>query len=271
MKGLQKCYNGRVIHQDEKFYYELTEKDYFWQSSEIQGVIKHVREAAEEGLGRVIEIGCGIAAIIPYLPSSIEYTGTDVSEFALHRAKELHARDNAKFLHAQADQLPFADGYFDFALAFNVIEHCRQPKAALDELYRVIRPGGGVFITGPNLDLPFSISNGIRHRSALYKNWIRFLRSLDYLGRMFGYLKFRIVPQNITEATGRYEKPDDDLRYYCSAYEVVEYLKRKGARLVYINQLNTAPGLKGRLKKFMTRLPGMKYYGRGLSVILKKP
>jgi ubiquinone/menaquinone biosynthesis C-methylase UbiE len=255
-----------MIHQDEDFYYDITEKEYLWKSEEIKEVI---RAMEKNGSRKILEIGCGIAGIIPYLPQGTEYIGTDVSELALERARKIHSQSNTKFLIASADALPFQDSTFDFVLSFNVIEHCRKPKTALDEILRVLRPGGGIAITGPNLDFPLSISNGIRHRNSTYKTYIRFLRSLDYIGRMFGYLKFRTIAKNFTEATGRYQKPDDDLRYFCSSYEVIEYLKKQGTSVVYLNKLGGS-GWKTKLKKVMALFPGMKYYGRALSVVLVK-
>lgn len=258
-----------MIHQDENFYYDITEKDYLWKSEYMEKVVDNTKAVIKGGSAKVLEIGCGIAGIVPHLPQGVEYVGTDVSELALERVRKIHHGSNVKFLVASADELPFQDSSFDFVLAFNVIEHCRQPKKALDEILRVLRRGGGIAITGPNLDFPLSISNGIRHRNLLYKNYTRFLRCLDYIGRVFGYLKFRTIAENFTEATGRYQKPDDDLRYFCSSYEVIEYLKRRGASILYINKLEGSTR-KTRAKKLMTYFPGMRYYGRALSVILLK-
>lgn len=257
-------------NQNENFYYDITEKDYLWKSKDMVQVIDSIRSVMQNGQGRVLEIGCGIAGIVPYLPEGVEYIGTDISEYGLERAREIYKQPNVKFKVMSADSLAFKDSYFDFVIGFNVIEHYRKPKAVLDEILRVLRPGGRLVLTGPNLDLPTSLSNGIRHRSKWYKMYTKILRLFDYIGRIFGYLRFRTIAENFTEATGRYEKPDDDLRYYCSSYEVIEYLKRGGASIVYVNSIPKSSGWRASLKKLATHLPGMKYYGRGLSVIMKK-
>ena len=46
------------------------------------------------------------------------------------------------------------DGAFAAAGALNVIEHVADPRAFLDELVRVVRPGGLVVICSPNLTSP---------------------------------------------------------------------------------------------------------------------
>jgi SAM-dependent methyltransferase len=45
--------------------------------------------------------------------------------------------------------LPFADGVFDRVIASEVLEHIPDDQAALDELARVLRPGGTMAVTVP--------------------------------------------------------------------------------------------------------------------------
>ena len=45
-----------------------------------------------------------------------------------------------------AHHLPFRDDVFDRVLAFNVFEHLAEPETAAQEIYRVLKPGGGVTI-----------------------------------------------------------------------------------------------------------------------------
>ena len=162
-------------NSDENFYYDITEKDYLWKSEEMKLVIDSIRATMRNGRGRVLEIGCGIAGIIPYLPEGVEYIGTDISEYGLERARTIHRGANVQFKAMSADSLSFEDSFFDFIIAFNVIEHCRRPQVVLDEILRVLRPGGRIALTGPNLDFPLSLSNGIRHRSKWYKMFIKTL------------------------------------------------------------------------------------------------
>jgi SAM-dependent methyltransferase len=52
-------------------------------------------------------------------------------------------------------QLPFGDESFDVSHSSNVIEHVRAPKEFLDELVRVVRPGGVIFLAFTNWFSPF--------------------------------------------------------------------------------------------------------------------
>ncbi|MCL6546826.1 MAG: type I restriction-modification system subunit M N-terminal domain-containing protein [Bryobacteraceae bacterium] len=50
---------------------------------------------------------------------------------------------------AHGERLPFADATFDCAVASEVIEHLPEPERVLDEMWRVVRPGGRVLISTP--------------------------------------------------------------------------------------------------------------------------
>ena len=48
---------------------------------------------------------------------------------------------------ADIHTLPFDANSFDFVLCTEVLEHCHTPQRAVDELYRVLRPGGKIILT----------------------------------------------------------------------------------------------------------------------------
>jgi SAM-dependent methyltransferase len=53
-------------------------------------------------------------------------------------------------LVADAEGLPFPSGTFDFVAAFHSLEHVRNPRPALEEIWRVLRPGGWLYVGVPN-------------------------------------------------------------------------------------------------------------------------
>lgn len=50
---------------------------------------------------------------------------------------------------ADLHDLPLAEGAFDFVVCTEVLEHVRDPVRVLEELRRVLRPGGGLLLTTP--------------------------------------------------------------------------------------------------------------------------
>ncbi len=69
-------------------------------------------------------------------------------------------------VNIEDQEMPFSDGYFDFILCAEVIEHMeRDPMHLVSELNRIITPGGEILITTPNSTssrVLWSILNGYR-------------------------------------------------------------------------------------------------------------
>ncbi len=90
---------------------------------------------------RVLEVGCGPGDLAHWLLPSLEWTaharylGTDVSVGEVALARQHHAP--YRFLPASVYQLPVPDASYDCVLACEILEHLRDPVAALDEIQRV--------------------------------------------------------------------------------------------------------------------------------------
>ncbi|NIN64977.1 MAG: methyltransferase domain-containing protein, partial [Anaerolineae bacterium] len=93
--------------------------------------------------GRVLDVGCGGGnmpkAIRHYRPD-LEVWGTDLSMRSLRAG--LSEPDGVRFGAARGERLPFSNGAFDAVTMFDVLEHLKEPDAALREVHRVLRPGG---------------------------------------------------------------------------------------------------------------------------------
>ena len=91
----------------------------------------------------VLDIGAGSGHMLNLLGChyGTRGTGVDISELALRRVLEFNPLE-LRFLLADAERLPFADGAFDRVISFDVLEHLPNQQAALTEAARVVRPGG---------------------------------------------------------------------------------------------------------------------------------
>lgn len=99
----------------------------------------------------VLDIGCGdgtAAATASGLLGPHRIIGVDWSQDALRRAS---TRLTAVRGELTAPGLPFAGGSADAVLFSEVIEHLVDPDSALDELHRVLRPGGHLLLSTPNM------------------------------------------------------------------------------------------------------------------------
>lgn len=92
----------------------------------------------------VLDLGCGtgalLAAILGRWPET-DCTGLDLSEGMLGEARrKLGSR--ARLVQGEAATLPFADGSFEVVVCTDSFHHYPQPERVLEEVRRVLRPGG---------------------------------------------------------------------------------------------------------------------------------
>jgi len=90
---------------------------------------------------RVLDAGCGEGVLVDEFRSRLAITGVDANY-----ASETVTKGSL-------DRLPFATASFDRALCLDVLEHLTFPEQlpALVELFRVVRPGGELLVSIPNL------------------------------------------------------------------------------------------------------------------------
>jgi ubiquinone/menaquinone biosynthesis C-methylase UbiE len=101
---------------------------------------------------RVLDVACGEgygSALLARGAASV--TGIDVSEAAIAHAHRTYAEiPNLEFVRASCDRLPLADASVDVAVSFETLEHIAEQAAFLDELARVLAPGGVLVLSCPN-------------------------------------------------------------------------------------------------------------------------
>jgi phosphatidylethanolamine/phosphatidyl-N-methylethanolamine N-methyltransferase len=98
----------------------------------------------------VLDVGTGTGLSLPYFRPDLTITGIDISEDMLARAAQRAERKklaNIAGLHVMdAGDLQFADGAFDSVLATFVMSVVPNPTQVLQEIARVTRPGGRIFL-----------------------------------------------------------------------------------------------------------------------------
>ena len=118
----------------------------FYIEASIQQTLRRFRVSPGD---HVLDIGCGTGALLKALSAAVpqaQLAGIDPSPEMLELA-QAKLGTYAEIKQAQAEHLPFNDGVFDFAISTNVFRFIRQPRSALQEMYRVLRPEGTVVIT----------------------------------------------------------------------------------------------------------------------------
>ncbi len=144
------------------------------------------RQRSVEGLlqaqvsGSVLDLGCGTGDLLPFFMSkNISYTGLDLSSKMIERAAANHAGlvagGKAKFLTGDSENIPFEDNQFQIVTAVGLIEYFPDASKVLNEIARVLKPGGIALITVPQKScLNFAIRDVLRPlRTIFYPLYLR--------------------------------------------------------------------------------------------------
>jgi ubiquinone/menaquinone biosynthesis C-methylase UbiE len=129
---------------------------------------------AESNGKAVLEIGCGNGADgAMFAACGARYTGVDLTGTAVEATRK-HFESlglSGTFQVEDAERLSFADNTFDIVYSYGVLHHTSNPARAIDEAYRVLRPGGRAIVM-------------------LYNK-----QSFNYYVRIMGYMRLRLLLQ----------------------------------------------------------------------------
>jgi len=115
---------------------------YWWFVARREAAGQFIRDhAPPERPLNILDAGCGTGGMLDLFakwPDAVA-TGADVSADALRFS---HGRGHRRLVGADLMLLPFRSGTFDVATALDVIEHVPDDARAVQEISRVLRPGG---------------------------------------------------------------------------------------------------------------------------------
>jgi len=100
---------------------------------------------------RVLELGCGTGYFTRELARSrADVIAIDVSPELLEIAKGNCSTPNVRYEIQDASALSYPSAMFDSVVGSSVLHHI-EIKEALQEIYRVLKPGGAIYFTEPNM------------------------------------------------------------------------------------------------------------------------
>jgi len=92
---------------------------------------------------RILDIGCGQGPDITDMRKRFPYTfGGDLAAGSLKRALQLNPDLTGKIMQFDARNLPFQSECFNAVYSHGVIHHSPDIEKSIDEIYRVLKPGG---------------------------------------------------------------------------------------------------------------------------------
>jgi SAM-dependent methyltransferase len=137
------CQSDLSAQKERRQYFEeITYKRYHGREWHVPIVARFEQFKRKD----VLEIGCGIATDgLEFAKNGARYVGVDLTPDAIEMAKERFQLFNVPgtFHVVNAENgLPFPNDSFDHVYSFGVIHHSPNTEAIVDEMYRVLRPGG---------------------------------------------------------------------------------------------------------------------------------
>lgn len=153
-------YQAELSHWQHRFaefataadYLAEREANYEWHAMRFPEI------EAETGLG--LDVGCGLV-------SHLEFAGVEAIAVdpLLERYDEIYPLQGERIFYQHGYQddglIPFPDAHFDFVWCVNVIDHTAHQNDLLDEIWRVLKPGGHFYFHvnfDPTLDPPHHVS-----------------------------------------------------------------------------------------------------------------
>lgn len=152
--SLKKMKTTSLVTEKELFYNSIADR---WEieinKKETEKRIKVIFDELLDGIDlknkKVLDAGCGLGFFSKKMyQRGALVTGIDIGEKLVKiTRKKVPA---GEFRVGNVLNIPFGDGKFDIVLCTEVIEHTKNPKKAISELFRVTKKGGLIIITTPN-------------------------------------------------------------------------------------------------------------------------
>ena len=140
---------------------------------ERAGMGKRRATLLDQARGQVLELGAGTGLNLPHYPDDLdELVLTEPSPPMVARlARRAKDSSAASVMVAEAERLPFEDDRFDTVVSTLVLCTVDEPRQAIDEIARVLRPGGKLlFLEHVRADSP----RLARWQDRLHRPWHAF-------------------------------------------------------------------------------------------------
>lgn len=178
-------------------------RDFWWNPTFIELTAKRLELNKHHSM---LDIGCGqghwTRILAPFLAAQATITAVDSDERWYSKNEEL--QDIFKRSHnpfhltkGNAQQLPFGDNEFDLVTCQTVLIHVPKPQQALEEMKRVLKPGGTLLCVEPN-----NIIQSLT-KTSLSKN--------DSIEETLDHIKYRLIIEKGKKKMGQGDNSLGDL------------------------------------------------------------
>jgi SAM-dependent methyltransferase len=122
------------------------------------------------GAKNLLEIGCGTGFVLSGIRDALPQLQLAGSELHTAGLGFAAARlPNASLYQMDCRRIPF-DAEFDVVCAFDVLEHVEDDHTALAEMFKAVRPGGGIIVSVPQHPWLWSAGDEYAHHKRRYRS-----------------------------------------------------------------------------------------------------
>lgn len=108
------------------------------------------RIIGNEKINKVLEVGVGrgdfLSVLVDCFDTDTHYTGIDTEQSHLDMASEIFKDKNVELHVMNGERMAFGSNVFDIAFISNTLHHLPDPKKVLEEMKRVVKPGGYIVV-----------------------------------------------------------------------------------------------------------------------------
>jgi len=136
------------VHNKEAPIYDKVHTEIF-NAFEQRSLVRRFSRAINncDGWRLALDIGCGTGNLVSKLLNVFHYVvGLDISRGVLKKCKIKYGNRKLGFVLADGEHLPFCNNIFNFICMYSVLHHLPSPSLCLEEIYRITKPKGIVYI-----------------------------------------------------------------------------------------------------------------------------
>lgn len=122
-----------------------------------------IHNAPEAGL--FLDVGCGEC----YYTNILRGETREIISLDIQKPQTPLACENT-FVLGSVEHLPFKEDSFDFIYGLSVIQLIRDDRAAIEEIFRILKPDGKLYLTIPTRRSAFRIIRDLEIRFGMYKH-----------------------------------------------------------------------------------------------------
>lgn len=122
---------------------------YGWRADQLEKQLEALGlDQLTDGKSVVLEVGSGPVGVVSFFPSSAGYAVDPLQGFyTAQQALTSPRAEEVLYIQGVGESLSLADGTCDLVIIENCIDHVKSVQAVMNEISRVLRPGGILYLT----------------------------------------------------------------------------------------------------------------------------